>query len=194
MRARRNAVRLRGLERGGAPLASGFCRFLWRGGAPLASGSCRSGASPPRFFRRVLVCGWRPALHALHWHRFPVPAPKKSGRGPLHRATPPLAVRRGQVDQIRSGSIAAIGWTCRQCGGSGTGGAVEGPPLGLFFRRAPGSGANGVLAERVSTRKPGPRKKVPAGRRPERQDPCSDRSTAPLSERQDPDASGAPPR
>src|SRR5204863_2595475 len=86
---------------------------------------------------------------------------EKIWSGPLHRATPPLAVRRGQVDQIRSGSIAAIGWTCRQCGGSGTGGAVEGPPLGLFFRRAPGSGANGVLAERVSTHKPGPRKKSP---------------------------------
>ena len=34
---------------------------------------------------------------------------------------------------------------------------------GTFFRRAPGSGANGVLAEKVSTRKPGPQKKSPSG-------------------------------
>src|SRR4051812_39361952 len=59
------------------------------------------------------------------------------------------------------------------------GGAVEGPPTGLFSARAPGSGADGELAEPVSTRKPGPAEKSPGGEEPERQDP---------------DASGAPPR
>src|SRR4051795_11213467 len=60
-----------------------------------------------------------------------------------------------------------------------SGGRGRRGPAGSFFRRAAGSAANGVLAEKVSTRKPGPEKRFQRGGVLQRQDPFSDRSTAP---------------
>src|SRR5205823_801233 len=62
-----------------------------------------------------------------------LPAPKKSRRGPLHRATPSRAPRRGQVDSIRRlfrSPLATIGSIYRQREGSGTGDAERGGPAG----------------------------------------------------------------
>ena len=70
--------------------------------------------------------------------------------------------------------------TCRQCEGSGTGDAVEGPPPGFFWRGDGGAVPIVSLPSKVTLRKTTTRRKNLGGEAPERQDPFRDRSTAPL--------------